>query len=92
MADRHVTIVYTISDPAAFQGEWDRIGASLMVEGQPYSVTAVSRGHEIERVRLMAEAADRYADGETLAAAIRDLDACPDPASWDWDAFDAAES
>jgi hypothetical protein len=44
---------------------------------------------EIKRVRLMREAVERYADGDSLAEAIRLLDACADVSKWEWAVFDA---
>lgn len=88
---RHLTVVYTINDDDAFKPESDRIyGAFQSSAGLPYAITAISHGHEMNRVQLIEDATDRYRDDDTLRLAIDEIIRCVDPATWDWAKFDDA--
>lgn len=56
---RRLTIVYTINDNAAFQDEQKHVFDNFKSsDGQPWAITAVSRGHELHRLSLIEEAHD----------------------------------
>jgi hypothetical protein len=87
---KHFTVVYTVRDEAAFvaSDEWQRIHASMAADSAvPFSITAMSRDHEMRRVTLMEEATERYRHYE-LADAIEAISQCPDLSQWSWDKFE----
>ena len=64
---RHLTVVYTINDDAAFEQERARIFELLKhsaqeIENAPYTVTAISNDHEIQRTHWMEQAAENLDD------------------------------
>ena len=85
------TVVYTVRDEAAFRAseEWHRIHDSMasMDATAPFSVTAMSNDHEMRRVALMEEAAERC-DRHALNDAIDAISQCPDLSEWSWDKFE----
>lgn len=93
---KHFTVVYTVRDEAAFRAsdEWNRIHASMqaMDASSPFEVTAMSMDHEMRRVHLMEEAAERYRDAYDLRDAIEAISQCADLSTWDWKKYETEET
>lgn len=54
---KYLTVVYTINDEAAFKSELDAVMNKFKSsKGEPFSITAVSRDHEIQRVEWIETA------------------------------------
>lgn len=54
---KHLTVVYTINDEAAFGPEFDRITNHFKAsKDEPWAVTAISRGHEMHRLDMINDA------------------------------------
>jgi hypothetical protein len=57
----YYTVVYQVADEAAFKPEWNRIHELFRQEpGAPFRITAISHDHEMRRVSLIEDAAERY--------------------------------
>lgn len=55
----NLTLVFTINDHAAFEFELQRLYEMFnRDDGAPYLITAMSAGHEIQRVGLLEQAAE----------------------------------
>jgi hypothetical protein len=55
----NLTLVFTIKDHAAFEFERQRLlGMFTRDDNAPYSITALSVGHEIQRIELLEQAAE----------------------------------
>ena len=65
----HITVVYTINDPEAFAEERQKLKDNFMSsEGKPWSISAMSLDHEMNRVRFIEEAIEN--DDEDLIQLI----------------------
>lgn len=55
----HLTCVYTINDPDAFKPEMEAVLAKhTSSNGKPWAITALSRGHELDRLEYARGAVD----------------------------------
>ena len=60
ISTNNLTIVYTVNDKVAFKEEFDRLNNVFKSsKGEPWAITAVSHGHEIDRLALIESAHDK---------------------------------
>ncbi len=65
----HLTVVYTINDPEAFAEERQKLKDNFMPsKGKPWSISAMSLDHEINRIYFIEEAIEN--NDEDLIPAI----------------------
>ena len=57
--EKHLTVVYTVNDNDAFDDEFDSVMNKFKTsEGEQWAITAVSMGHEMNRIHWIEEALD----------------------------------
>ena len=73
----YLTVVYTIKDQAAFKDESERLFANFkeLEDGQPWSITAVSADHELQRLALIEEVIDM--DEDEGLCLVEQILSCP---------------
>jgi hypothetical protein len=60
---RHLTVVYTINDEAAFQPEQERLKEMFKASAnEPWAVTAMSLDHEMTRLSFVEDAHNNNED------------------------------
>ena len=59
ISTNNLTVVYTVNDKAAFKEEFERLNNDFKSsKGEPWAITAMSHGHEIDRLELIESAHD----------------------------------
>ena len=67
---KYVTVVYRVTDHAAFEARWNEIHELMALDDGPVRVTAISLVDEITRQELMVKAAEDCDDPFDLQSSI----------------------